>query len=168
MNSTVPSPACFRLVPATAQDARELASLRLRAMRESLERVGRFDPQRARERFLASFDPACTWHVVVDHQPVGLVVLRAPASGLLLDHLYIEPEQQGRGVGAAVLAWAFARADALGAPLHVGALRESSANRFYLRHGFMLDGQGPWDNYYVRPSRLPVARSDGNGVREPA
>ncbi|VVE84806.1 GNAT family N-acetyltransferase [Pandoraea sputorum] len=37
--------------PTTQSDADLLASLRIAAMRESLERIGRFDPQRARERF---------------------------------------------------------------------------------------------------------------------
>jgi len=35
-----------------------LVAIRIAAMRESLERIGRFDRQRARERFLAGFDPA--------------------------------------------------------------------------------------------------------------
>ena len=34
-------------------------------------------------------------------------------------------------------------------PLHVGALKESRSNGFYLRHGFKPLAQGEWDNYYV-------------------
>jgi hypothetical protein len=38
--------------------------------------------------------------------------------------------------------------------LHVGALRGSDSNRFYLRHGFVLEKKmGEWDNTYVRPAQ---------------
>ena len=122
-------------------------------MRESLERLGRFDPQRARDRFLASFDLAATRHVVVAGERVGFVVVRSRDGGLLLDHLYIAPSAQGRGVGAAVMADVLADADARGLPVRVGALRESAANRFYERHGFALVERAEWDNHYERPAR---------------
>lgn len=122
-------------------------------MRESLERIGRFDPQRARERFLASFDPALTRHVLADGERVGFVVVRPQDDGLLLDHLYIAPGAQGRGIGAAVMADVLAHADARRLPVRLGALRESAANGFYLRNGFELVEQGEWDNFYWRPSR---------------
>src|SRR5437660_5430228 len=56
----------LELVDATADDFEALVALRIAAMRESLERIGRFDPARARERFAAGFDPARTRHVEVD------------------------------------------------------------------------------------------------------
>jgi hypothetical protein len=40
------------LTPAHAEDFEALLALRVTAMRESLERIGRFDPGRARARFL--------------------------------------------------------------------------------------------------------------------
>ena len=122
-------------------------------MRESLERLGRFDPQRARDRFLAAFDPAATRHVVVAAERVGFVVVRSRDDGLLLDHLYIVPSAQGCGIGAAVMADVLADADARGLPIRVGALRESAANRFYERHGFALVERAEWDNRYERPAR---------------
>jgi GNAT superfamily N-acetyltransferase len=119
-------------------------------MRESLERIGRFDPQRARDRFLSGFDPARTRHVLLEGQRVGFVVVRAQDDGLLLDHLYVAPHAQRRGVGAAVMAKVLADADARGLAVRVGALRGSDANRFYARHGFALVEQGEWDNVYRR------------------
>ena len=122
-------------------------------MRESLERVGRFDPQRARDRFLAHFEPAHTRHVVVDGARVGFVVARPQDDEWLLDHLYVLPSHQGQGIGAAVLRDVLASADARGRALRVGALRESDANRFYARHGFELVERTEWDNHYRRPAR---------------
>jgi GNAT superfamily N-acetyltransferase len=141
------------LVQAAEIDFEELVALRIDAMRESLERIGRFDPIRARERFRAGFSALHTRHVVADGRRLGFVVVK-PASGqLLLDHLYIRPGNQGKGIGAAVLAQVFKEADALSLPLRVGALRGSDANRFYQRHGFEFLAEEEWDIYYLRPSR---------------
>jgi diamine N-acetyltransferase len=141
---------------AEASDLDALVALRIEAMRESLERVGRFDPVRARERFAAGFAPEHTRHVLADGKRVGFVVVKPQEGGLLLDHLYIQPAAQGAGIGAAVLARVFAEADAKALPLRVGALRESAANRFYARHGFALVEQAEFDNYYVRPPATAV------------
>jgi ribosomal protein S18 acetylase RimI-like enzyme len=139
--------------PAVAADAEALVAIRVAAMRESLERVGRFDPQRARDRFLAGFDPASTRHVVADGARVGFVVLRLQDPDWLLDHLYVLPSHQGRGIGGAVLSDLFVRADAAGRALRVGALRGSESNHFYRRHGFELLERTEWDNHYRRPAR---------------
>ena len=136
------------LAPALPGDACALAELRVLAMRPSLEAVGRFDPDRARSRFLATFDPAATWHVLDEGQRVGLLVLREEPDGLLLDHLYITPAAQGRAVGTSVLEYVFARARQLDRPVRVGALKGSRSNAFYLRNGFRPTSVGEWDNYY--------------------
>jgi len=141
------------LAQAAETDFEELVALRIDAMRESLERIGRFDPIRARERFRSSFSAMHTRHVVADGRRLGFVVVK-PANGqLLLDHLYIRPGNQGKGIGAAVLAQVFKEADALSLPMRVGALRGSDANRFYQRHGFEFLAEEEWDIYYLRPSR---------------
>jgi len=141
--------------PAQASDAQALAALRVEAMRESLERVGRFDVERARQRLLTGFSPPHTRHILVDGRRVGFLVVRPEAGGLLLDHLYIRPEHQRDGVGAAVLVEVFAQADRERLAVRVGALKDSPANRFYVRHGFVLAERTEWDNYYVR---MPATR----------
>ena len=128
-----------------------LADLRVAAMRESLEAAGRFDPERARARFLDAFDPASTRAILDDGVRVGFVVVRHHADHLLLDHLYIDPPAQGRGIGSDVMRHVIAEADAAGKPLRVGALRGSRSNRFYLRHGFVLQRSSQWDHHYERP-----------------
>jgi ribosomal protein S18 acetylase RimI-like enzyme len=135
---------------ATLADLDALVALRIEAMRESLERIGRFDPTRARERFASGFEPASTRHILLDGQRVGFVVVKQQVDGLLLDHLYLRPTAQGQGVGGRVLSEVLADADARGLPLHVGALRESAANAFYTRHGFQKVGESQWDIYYRR------------------
>ena len=135
---------------AALDDLDVLVALRIEAMRESLERIGRFDPTRARERFTSGFDPACTRHIVANGRRVGFIVVKQEAEGLLLDHLYLCPGQQGQGIGGRVLADLLADADARHLPVHVGALRESASNAFYLRHGFHPIGESEWDIFYRR------------------
>jgi GNAT superfamily N-acetyltransferase len=142
---------------ATAGDADALVALRIAAMRDSLERIGRFDAQRARDRFLAGFVPERTWHVVADTQCVGFLALGERDGDLLLDHLYIDPRHQRRGLGGAVLERVCALADTLGRWVVLGALRESDANRFYARHGFVQVARTDWDNHY---RRLPVGAAE--------
>ncbi|OWQ86742.1 hypothetical protein CDN98_11740 [Roseateles terrae] len=177
-------------------------------MRESLERVGRFDPVRARERFLNSFVPAQTSSIHLDGAFVGFLVLRreatseasnaaineapnkspnkspnkppnkpsdGPPNGLPseppseprnnvptepsqeaptwhLEHLYLHPAVQGRGIGGAVLQRLCSQADEAGAAIRLGALKQSDANRFYRRHGFEFTHEGEFDVYYLRPA----------------
>ncbi|WP_211474877.1 GNAT family N-acetyltransferase [Collimonas humicola] len=141
------------LIQAVETDFEELVALRIAAMRESLERIGRFDPVRARERFRSGFSANDTRHIGADGRRLGFVVVKPGQDQLLLDHLYIRPGHQGQGIGAAVLAQIFKEADALALPLRVGALRGSDANRFYQRHGFELFAEEEWDIYYLRPAR---------------
>ena len=137
------------LAPVKAEDAPLLADLRVAAMRPSLEAVGRFDAERARARFMDTFDPSITWHVVHEGQRVGVLVVRQQPEGLLLDHLYVEPGSQGQALGASVLQHVFAWAEEQGCTVRVGALKGSRSNAFYLRHGFKPERTGEWDNYYV-------------------
>lgn len=131
-------------------DAQALATIRVAAMRESLERIGRFDPDRARRRFLDTFSPDHTFHILQDEARIGLYVLRQDDWGLQLKHLYVCPEHQNKGVGAAVLKRVFSQADQLGCPVKVGALKESDSNRLYVRHGFVFLEQTEFDNHVLR------------------
>jgi GNAT superfamily N-acetyltransferase len=85
------------------------------------------------------------------------LVTHLKPDALLLDHFYISPTWQGQGIGALMLQQVFAQADALGLAVKVGALRESASNRFYTRHGFVLQKQEEFDNYYIR--NCPISAS---------
>ena len=138
------------LAPVQSCDFEAMLKLRIAALRESLERLGRFDPARARERLAAGFAPQHMHHIEVDGQRVGFVTLRPdliqqPAS-LRLDHLYLVPNAQGRGVGSWVIGWA--KAQAHRRDIQVSALQHSDANRFYLRHGFVKTAERDFDIDY--------------------
>lgn len=138
------------LASVSLADGEALADIRVAAMRESLEAVGHFDPQRARRRFLDNFDPACTWSLLWQGERVGFTVVRKLADHIHLNHLYLLPQAQGHGIGADVLRALFAVADGAGLPVRVAALTQSRSNAFYQRNGFRLVDTAEWDNYYVR------------------
>ena len=140
------------LAPVAACDFEEMLAIRMETLRESLERLGRFDPVRARERLEAGFAPEYMRHIVQDEQRVGYITLR-PASGqvprtLQLDHLYIRPIFQSGGIGAWALDWAKAQAVLQDCDITLSALKQSAANRFYLRHGFIQVGESEFDLDY--------------------
>jgi GNAT superfamily N-acetyltransferase len=148
------------LCAASTNDLEDLVAIRIEAMRESLERLGRFNPDRARERFLGGFDASSTRRIELAGDLVGFVVIKDQQSELLLDHLYVIPSAQGKGIGSEVLAQIFREADEVERPIKVGALKESASNLFYTRHGFVFVESGEFDNYYVRINRYAVNLED--------
>lgn len=146
------------LVTVDTDDFEALAALRVETMRDSLEHIGRFDPARARERLRTGFSPGDTRHIIVGGQRVGFVVAKAHGGALLLEHLYLRPDAQRRGIGASVLGRIFAEADARTRAVRVTALRASAANGFYAAHGFQLVAGREFDNDYERPAMCRTSR----------
>lgn len=134
------------------EDFEDMLVIRIAALRRSLERLGRFDPQVARARLSAGFMPQYMHHIEVDGSRAGFVTLRPMPSAekptLKLEHLYLLPRAQGRGAGSWVLQWAKAQAQAAQSDIALSALQESDANRFYLRHGFVTTGASDFDIDY--------------------
>jgi len=141
----------IELFEVSLDDLEELVAIRIAAMRESLERVGRFDPVRARERLVSSFRPGDARVIVCDGKRVGFYSLRATETDLQLDHFYILPSAQGQGIGSHVLRGLTAESDRRRIPIRLGALKESPANDFYRRHRFEVEGESEWDIYYCLP-----------------
>jgi GNAT superfamily N-acetyltransferase len=130
-------------------DGELLAEIRVQAMRTSLEAIGRFDPKRARDRFLADFCPEETSMILVDNIIVGFYSLSTRERYLYLTHLYILPEYQGKGLGLYTLNRIKEMAAGLSYPLRLGALRGSPSNDFYKANGFRFSHEEEWDLYYV-------------------
>jgi GNAT superfamily N-acetyltransferase len=148
IRSKLPNSQEFTLAQAVANDAIALADLRVEAMRPSLEALGRFEPDRARNRFLVSYVPKYTWKLVSEGGVVGFFVLRDTDDYLYLDHLYIAEKARGTGLGTSVLEHLKTLAREQNLPVRLMALKHSSANQFYLSQGFTLTGEAEFDNFY--------------------
>jgi GNAT superfamily N-acetyltransferase len=139
----------WSLRAATADDAHWIAELRAVVLRADLERLGRFDPVRVRQRFLTAFDPAVTRVVLADGREAGSIAVRLEDEALWIEHFYLRPELQGRGIGSAVLRARMASA-AGDRPLRLNVLQGSRARALYERNGFVVESEDPVDVFMVR------------------
>lgn len=141
------------LQPVSEDDFDAMLALRTDAMQPSLERVGRFSAQGSRDRLAAGFAVQHMHHIVFDgDKRIGFVSLKPEGDDALrLDHLYLRTGCQGLGIGEWALNWAKAQARAQGKDILVTTLMRSDSNRFYLRHGFVKEGEEGVDVHYRWP-----------------
>ena len=138
----------MQILPALAIDLDALVALRIKAMQPSLEAVGRFDPERARQRFVKGFKLENTFKIIEHEQLLGFYVLSNKGDYLWIDHLYIDPLQQGSGLGTKIIERLKACALEQKLALRLGALKQSRANHFYETQGFRKIEEQAWDNIY--------------------
>lgn len=132
------------LAPVVDEDFEDMLALRIEALRESLERLGRFDPEVARARLKSQFRPDWMQHIVLDGERVGYFTVEPRGGELRLQHLYLRPAAQGQGLGS----WVLDNIKARGLPVTLAALRESRANDFYRHHGFRVVEEQDFDIEY--------------------
>jgi GNAT superfamily N-acetyltransferase len=140
----------WALRSAEPADVEVIAELRATVMRPDLERLARFDEHRVRQRLRDSFSPQHTSVIVADGAFAGCVTVRPVEDGRWLEHFYLAPGLQGRGLGSAVLRTLLDRIDADGVLVRLNVLQGSAARRLYERHGFAVEAQDPIDIYMVR------------------
>ncbi|MET9353837.1 GNAT family N-acetyltransferase [Streptomyces sp. NPDC006617] len=139
--------------PASAVDVEAVAELRALVLRADLERLGRYDAQRVRQRLRDGFVPAHTLVIEVGGAFAGCVSLRPAEDAHWLEHFYLAPQVQGGGLGTAVLRELLERCDREGTVVRLNVLRGSPARRLYERHGFAVESEDPVDVFMVRPAR---------------
>ncbi|WP_426567530.1 N-acetyltransferase family protein [Streptomyces canus] len=144
------------LRPASVADVEAVAELRAVVLRADLERLGRYDEQRVRQRLRDGFAPAHTWVIEVGGTFAGCVSLRPAEDAHWLEHFYLTPHLQGSGIGAAVLRGLLEQCDHDGSRVRLNVLRGSPARRLYERHGFTLEAEDAVDVFMVREPALAV------------
>jgi len=140
----------WTLRPATPDDVEPIAELRALVLRPDLERLGRFDERRVRQRFRDAFVAEQLSVIVAEGRFAGCVALRPAEDGHWLEHFFVDPGLQGRGLGSAVLRTLLARTDADGVTVRLNVLQGSQARRLYERHGFTVESEDPVDVFMVR------------------
>ncbi|MFD1886152.1 GNAT family N-acetyltransferase [Paenibacillus wenxiniae] len=141
----------YELQPASFSDAAWIAELRALVLKEDLTRLHRYDEKRVRERFLNSFQPDYTKLIMVDQSPVGCIALRPEQQGgYVLEHFYIHPHHQGKGIGNAVLNEVLWDSKLYGHTVTLNVLQGSPARRLYERHGFEQSEQDEIDVFMKR------------------
>ncbi|WP_433191201.1 N-acetyltransferase family protein [Actinoallomurus sp. CA-150999] len=148
--STSARTAGWALRSAVAADVEVIAELRATVMRADLERLGRYDEHRVRQRLRDSFSPRYTSIIMLDREFAGCVTVRPADGRQWLEHFYLAPRHQGRGLGSDVLRALLERTDAQGVTVALNVLQGSAARRLYERHGFVVEAQDPIDVFMVR------------------
>ena len=152
----------WRFGPVSEADFEPLLALRIDVMREHLERVFRFSPERARRLFREAFDEPSFRAILIDRARMGCVGFRVSQHEIKIDSFYLDRRYHNRGLGTAILKALLAEADALGLPVRLEVLHGSPADRFYERHGFVKIGQDEVEAEYERPApidRVPRAEA---------
>ncbi|MGW6140495.1 GNAT family N-acetyltransferase [Streptomyces sp. NPDC055140] len=151
----------WELRAAGPADVEPIAELRAIVMRPDLVRLGRYDEHRVRRRLRDTFSELYTSVVLADGAFAGSVTMRpAPSGGQWIEHFYLAPEHQGRGLGTSVLRALLDGADAAGETVRLDVVQGSAARRLYERHGFTLESEDPIDVFMVRAPRvMPEART---------
>ena len=141
----------WRFGPAGEADFEPLLALRIEVMREHLERVFRYDPERARRVFREHFDEPGLRLILVDDALAGCVGFRIGPAEIKLDSFYLDRRRHNTGLGTTILKALLAEADALRLPIRLEVLNGSKADRFYLRHGFVKLSEDAIEGTYERP-----------------
>ncbi|KUN69780.1 acetyltransferase [Streptomyces canus] len=143
----------WTLRAATPADVEVIVELRAVVMRPDLERLGRFDEHRVRQRFRDTFVERHMSIIMAEGRFAGCAALRPAEDGHWLEHFFIAPDLQGLGLGSAVLRSLLARTDADGEPVRLNVLQGSAARRLYERHGFVVESEDAVDVFMVRGPR---------------
>lgn len=146
----------WEIRPASASDVEAVAELRAVVLRADLERLGRYDERRVRQRLRDGFDPAHTWVIEVGGAFAGCVALRPAEDAHWLEHFYLAEHLQGSGIGSGVLRDLLERCDRNGLLVRLNVLQGSPARRLYERHGFTVETEDPVDVFMARPPQATV------------
>jgi len=128
-------------------DVETIANLRAIVLRDDLTRLGRFNEEKVRQRFRDAFDPVHTWIIKAGSSFIGCVAFKPILDGYLLEHFYIHPNYQGKGIGSQVLDYLLKQDYVIGKRVTLNVLQESSAQSLYKRFGFKVDSEDPIDIY---------------------
>lgn len=140
----------WEIRPASPSDVEAVAELRAEVLRADLERLGRYDEQRVRQRLRDGFEPTHTWVIEVAGTFAGCVALRPGEDARWLEHFYLAAHLQGSGIGTGVLLHLLERCDQDGTLIRLNVLSGSPARRLYERHGFTVESEDPVDVFMVR------------------
>lgn len=133
----------FRLRPATEADFEPVLALSIRVMREHLERIGRFDPERRRSRMRLPFDAGILRIIEQDGALAGCVGVLPRETWVEIHSLFLDTHAQRQGLGEAVF-----RAILEEHPsrrFRIEVLKRSPARRFWERLGFVQYGEDETD-----------------------
>lgn len=110
-------------------------------MKDYVDRTWGWDEDIQAGMFKHKFDPTQQQIVVVDGRDVGVTSLQQRPDALFLANIQILPEQQGLGLGTAIITALLAQAASDGKAVTLRVLKVNPAQRLYRRLGFGVTGE---------------------------
>ncbi len=160
------APPRYRLRPATAGDFAFLHVLHVVTLKGYVTQTWGWDDAAQAARFRDGFRPEASQIVLVDGLPVGVLAVERRPDAFFIANIAIVPEQQGHGIGAALIGDVLAEAARAGVATRLQVLRVNPARRLYERLGFAIEGETS-THYLMRadPDRQAASplRAESNG-----
>lgn len=150
------APPRYRLRPATAGDFAFLHALHVATLKEYVAQTWGWDDAAQAARFRGGFRPEASQIIVVGEREVGVLAVERRPDMIVIANIAIVPEQQGCGLGTAIIGDLLAEAARAGVPTRLRVLRVNPARRLYERLGFALEGETP--THYLLRADLPGSR----------
>jgi ribosomal protein S18 acetylase RimI-like enzyme len=85
--------------------------------------------------------------ITLNDRDIGWIQTQADHGVAIIQHFYIVPEQQGRGIGGTILKQLLAQARRQGKAVTLSVMKRNRARRFYEKHGFRLTHEGTHEIY---------------------
>ena len=142
--ATVPetsAPPRYDLRPATAGDFAFLQALHIATLKEYVAQTWSWDDVAQAARFRAGFNPETSRIVLIDGRAVGVLAVERRPDDIFITNIALLPEQQGCGLGAAIIGDVLAEAAQAGVATVLQVLRVNPARHLYERLGFAVMGE---------------------------
>jgi GNAT superfamily N-acetyltransferase len=144
------------LRPATQADSQFVYQVKKAALGPYIEQVFGWDEEQQQAFHAEEYQVETTQIVLQDSQPIGWVASHQEHQNLIIDHVYLLPEYQGKGIGKQLLATVLAEADVQGYPSKLDVLKVNPARRLYERNGFVIVGE---NEHFYHMERQPLKQT---------
>ena len=131
----------YMLRQATEADFAFLYHLHRATMKDYVAQTWGWDEAVQAAMFKDRFDPGRSYIVVVGGRDVGFLSMERRIDTLFLANLQILPEEQGQGLGTAIIKAILAQAYDEGISVSLQVLKVNPARHLYERLGFVVSGE---------------------------
>lgn len=131
----------YTLRQATKADFAFLYHLHRATMKDYVAQTWGWDETVQAAMFKDRFDPERSYIVVVDGRDMGVLSMERRIDTLFLGNLQILPEEQGHGLGTAIINTILAQAYDEGISVSLQVLKVNPARHLYERLGFVVSGE---------------------------
>ena len=143
------------LRPATPADEQFVYDVKKEALGPYITEVFGWDEEAQMRFHMEEYQMENSYIILETTHSIGWLAFHQEGEVLVIDHLYLLPESQGKGVGKQLLSFVLETADRNENRVQLGVLKVNPARRLYERCGFTIIGEN--EHFYFmerQPSLL--------------